>query len=413
MKGFFRLLTTSQVQQILQSFPELTHKQVALSDALGRTVACDILSPEDLPPFSRSTMDGYAVRAKDIFGASETEPALLKVIGEVQMGQDPGAGPLDVGEAVRIWTGGMLPKGADAVVMVEYTKEIDPSLIEIYKAAAPNDNVILKGEDCQKGQVCIKKGARLRPQDLGLLAGLGVTKVQVIKRPKVAIISTGDEIVSENESISIGKVRDINSTTLSALVCQGGGIPVRLGIVKDSFDAIYQRCKEALELGADVILVSGGSSVGARDYTLKVFRNLSGSPPLVHGVAIRPGKPTIISRLGDKALFGLPGHAASCMVVYLLFVQYLLNIMLGLAPDTGMEFKDVICGQMFPSVTGREDYVRVRLQREDNVDLPVAYPIYGKSGLISTLVAAQGLLKIPRDREGYHEGEEAEVMLLP
>ncbi len=413
MKGFFRLLTTTQVRQILRSFPRLPGEEVPLNKALGRAVANDIVSPEDLPPFSRSTMDGYALRARDIFGASETEPALLKVVGEVRMGQAPGCGPIGPGEAVRIWTGGMVPEGADAVVMVEYTKELDKDLIEVYKAAAPNENMILKGEDCQKDKVCITRGKRLRPQDLGLLAGLGITKVKVVKSPRVFIISTGDEIVPETEVPEDGKVRDINSTTLEALVRQGKATVKRLGIVEDSFDSIYEKCREALDMGADVILVSGGSSVGARDFTLKVFEHLSGEPPLVHGVAVRPGKPTIISRFEDTALLGLPGHAASCMVVYMLFVQYLLNVMLGLDPETDMEFKRAVCGQIFPSVTGREDYVRVRLEDSKDGILPVAMPIYGKSGLISTLVKADGLLKIPRDSEGYHEGEEAEVMLLP
>ncbi len=413
MKGFFSLLTTSQVQQILCSFPVLNAQQISLLEAPGRVAACDIVCPEDLPPFSRSTMDGYAVRAKDVFGASETEPALLNVVGEVRMGQQAPSTILEQGEAIKIWTGGMLPKGADAVVMLEYTKELDSSLVEVYRAVTPNENVILKGEDWLKGEVCIKKGTRLRPQELGLLAGLGITRLEVVKRPDVCILSTGDEIVAEDQNPPPGKIRDINSTTLTALVTQSGAVARRLGIVDDSFEALYAKCQEALDLGADIVLVSGGSSVGARDFTLKVFEHICSSPPLIHGVAIRPGKPTIVSRYRDKALFGLPGHVASCMVVYLLFVHYLVNIMHGLDPETGLAFRRVKCGEIFPSVAGREDYVRVRVKEDQEGGFPVAYPVYGKSGLISSLVIADGLLKIPRDSEGYHEGEEAEVMLLP
>ncbi len=410
-KGFFHLMTSEKVRKILEEFSSLGFEEVELPSALERTAAFDIFSPEDLPPFARSTMDGYAVRARDVFGASETEPALLSVVGEIRMGQGPASLELGTGEAVKIWTGGILPKGGDAVVMVEYTRSLDPKLIEIYRAVAPSENVILRGQDCEKGALCISAGTRLRPQELGLLAGLGITRVRVVKRPCVAIISTGDEVVSEKETPPCGKIRDINSTTLEALVKKDGGVPKRLGIVPDSFEAILDACQRALDEGADVVLISGGSSVGARDYTLKVFEELTGSPPIVHGVAIRPGKPTIISRYGDKALFGLPGHVASCMVVYLLFVRHLLNIYQGLHPETGLKSLKVRCGQMFPSVTGREDYVRVTL-KDSGEGIPEAFPVFGKSGLISTLVKAHGLLKIPRDSEGFHQGEEAEVLLL-
>ncbi|NPA95662.1 MAG: molybdopterin molybdotransferase MoeA, partial [Thermodesulfobacteria bacterium] len=317
------------------------------------------------------------------------------------------------GEAVRIWTGGILPPGADAVVMLEYVRPLDDKLIEVYKAVAPNENVILKGEDCRRDTLCIKRGTRLRPQELGLLSGLGICKVKVTRRPRAAIISTGDELVPETESPPPGKIRDINSTTLEALLRTSGAVPTKMGIISDYLEAISRACADALSKGADIVLVSGGSSVGHRDFTVRVFEEITGAPPLVHGVAIRPGKPTILSRKDDRALFGLPGHVASCMVVYLLFVHYLVNVFQGLEPETGLRVKKAVCGEMFPSVSGREDYVRVRLEPSEKGGLPVAIPIYGKSGIISTLVQADGLLKIPRDSEGYHQGEEAEVLLLP
>ncbi len=413
MKGFFHLLTSTQVREILRGFPRLETEEVELSDALGRVTSADIVAPEDLPPFPRSTMDGYAVRAKDVFGASESEPGLLKVVGEIRMGQAPPDRELRQGETVRIWTGGILPPGADSVVMLEYSRPVDQQLIEVYKAVAPNENVILRGEDCRRDALCIKKGTKLRPQELGLLSGLGICKVKVARRPNVAIISTGDELVPENQTPPPGKIRDINSTTLSALLETSGANPIRLGIIPDSLDAISKACRDALANGADMVLISGGSSVGQRDFTVRVFEDVTGAPPLVHGVAIRPGKPTILARKDDKALFGLPGHVASCMVVYMLFVHYLINVFQGLDPEFGLETKKAVCGQMFPSVSGREDYVRVKLDPSEDGNLPVAVPIYGKSGLISTLVQADGLLKIPRDSEGCHEGEEAEVLVLP
>ncbi len=409
MKGFFHLLTTSQVRDMLRSFPRLDAEETSLDEALGRVCASDIIAPEDLPPHARSTMDGFAVRAKDVFGASESEPALIKVVGEVRMGEPPRQLTVGSGEAVRIWTGGFLPEGTDGVVMLEYTNEIEPGLIEIYRPIAPHENVILPGEDCRLDRVCLKRGTRLRPQELGLLAGLGVTTVHVVKRPRVFILSTGDEIVPETETPPFGKIRDINSTTLSALVTMSGASPEKIGVVEDSFEAITTACQQALKAGADIVLVSGGSSVGNRDFTVKVFKHVTGTDVLVHGVAIRPGKPTILARLGDSALFGLPGHAASCMVVYLIFVHFLINVFQGLPPETGLELRRVKCGQVFPSVTGREDYVRVVVDPETNT----ATPVYGKSGLISTLVKAHGLLVIPRDSEGFHEGEDAEVLLLP
>ncbi len=411
-KDFFQLFTVSQVRKILEDFPQLGSEEIELSSALGRTLSWDVTAPEDLPAFARSTMDGYAVRARDVFGASETEPSLLRVTGEVRMGQVPGYAALGPGEAVRIWTGGILPEGADAVVMVEYTQELDGRLIEVYRAAAPGENVILRGQDCRRGEPCLSAGTRLRPQELGILAGLGIMKLRVVRKPRVAVVSTGDEVVPEYEAPPSGKIRDINSTTLDALVRISGGEPMRLGIVHDSYDAICGVCKRAMDQGADVVMVSGGSSVGSRDFTLKVFEKVTGAPALVHGVAVRPGKPTIISRREGSAFFGLPGHVASCMVVYYLFVHYLLNIYQGLPPDAGLSFGQARCGQVFPSVAGREDYVRVRMEAPSIGSLPDAFPIYGKSGLISTLVKADALLKIPRDLEGYHQGEEAEVLIL-
>ncbi len=409
-KDFFRLITSNDVRKYLLQFDILKAETLPTKKALNRVLVEEIYAPEDLPPFPRSTMDGYAVKARDLFGASETEPALLHLKGEIKMGQMPKGIILDSGEAIKIWTGGILPQGADAVVMLEYTQELLDGSLEIYRPVAPGENVIEKGEDCKKGQRIFKKGTLLRPQDLGLLAGLGITDVKVVKKPRVAIISTGDEIVSEDLKPPPGKIRDINSTSLYAMCEKSGALPFNLGLIGDSKKELLMACNKAVKSGADIVLVSGGSSVGNRDFTLEVFKELCGGEPLVHGVSIRPGKPTIISKKGNIAFFGLPGHVASCLVVYMLFVHFLIYRMRGLDPITSLNTVRVKCGEMIPSVIGREDFIRVSLSKKDN-DI-VAYPIYGKSGLISTLVKANGLLIVPRDVEGFYEGESAEVILL-
>ncbi len=413
-KDFFRLLPTKRVWEILDSFNVLSSETIEVSEALWRITSKNVISPEDLPPFPRSTMDGFAVRAKDTFGASESEPGILRVISEIKMGEDASNIEIGPGECVKIWTGGHLPKGADSVLMLEYTRGLDEKTIEIFKAVAPGENVILKGEDCKRGEVVIKGGTRLRPQELGLMSALGIKKVDVTKRPRVAIISTGDEICPVDEIPSFGKIRDVNSTTLSSLIKMDGGIPIPLGIIQDSRKDILSAIKKAIfEMDADVCLISGGSSVGARDYTVSCFKEICNSPPLVHGVAIRPGKPTIISRLNNKALFGLPGHVASCMVVYLLFVHYLIYKITGIKDESPFRRVFARSTQAIPSVIGREDYVRVRLKRAEGKNWYLLEPVYGRSGLISTLVKADGLLVIPRDCEGIYPDEEAEVILLP
>ncbi len=413
-KDFFKLLPRKRVWEILDSFNVLPTETIEASEATRRIASEDVISPEDLPPFPRSTMDGFAVRARDTFGASESEPGILRVVTEVKMGQDASRAEIAPGECVKIWTGGHVPEEADAVLMLEYTRGLDDRTIEIFKAVVPGENVILQGDDCKKGEVAVRSGTRLRAQELGLFSALGIKRVGVTRRPRVAIISTGDEICPVNETPSPGKVRDVNSTTLSSFIKTDGGIPVPLGIVPDSRKAILSAIKKAVfELDVDICLVSGGSSVGARDYTVSCFKEICGRPPLVHGVAIRPGKPTIISRLDNKALFGLPGHVASCMVVYLLFVHYLIHRMSGVRNES--PFKSVLARstQAIPSVIGREDYVRVSLKRAEGKNSYFLEPIYGRSGLISTLVKADGLLVIPRDSEGIYPDEEAEVILLP
>ena len=403
-------MTSEEVFKIIDQFGPLGDETIPLGKAFGRILSRDIISPEDLPGFYRSSMDGYAVRAKDTFGATESLPAMLEVKGEVNMGQVPTEG-VGAGQAVRISTGGMLPEGADGVVMVEYAHVLDENTIEVTRAISPLENVILPDDDFKKGSKVLEKGSPLRPQDLGVMAGIGISQVSVYKRPKVAIISTGDEVVPVEQKPKPGQVRDINTYTLSAFCWQLGAEPLRLGLCKDNFEELKSRVEKGLR-EADTVWISGGSSVGARDMTLKVFESFHDAELLVHGISISPGKPTIIARVGSKAAFGLPGHTASAMVVAEVFLTPFLSRLSGKGDFPGPLLSEVEAelSRNIESATGREDYIRVRLIERDGKR--IADPIFGKSGLISTLVEADGLVRVERNTEGLYEGERVKVLFI-
>lgn len=413
MRGFFQLISTAGFVDLLDRFQELPPEQVPLAQGLGRILARDITAPEPLPPFARATMDGFAVRARDTFGCSDSEPALLTLTGEIAMGSAGTGLALQPGQTAAIWTGGALPAQADSVVMVEYTHRLDERTVEIQRPVAPGDNVILPGEDYAQTAVVLGRGHQLRPQDLGVLAGIGSTMVEVHRRPRVAIISTGDELVPPDQQPEPGKIRDINSTTLAALVEECGGEPVTLGITSDILEELTAVCRKALALPADVVLLSGGSSVGRRDFTLEAFARLERTEVLAHGVSIRPGKPTILARRDNVAFFGLPGHVGSAIVVFHLLVRPLLRRLAGSATAAGLRRISAITSEQIPSAIGREDYVRVTLHQENIHARIIATPVYGKSGLLNPLVRSDGLLIIHRDTEGLDEGEDAEVLLFP
>lgn len=407
MNEFFQVTDTHSVLAFKDRFPTVGSERVPLEDALGRILARDIAAQSDIPGFDRSTMDGYAVSASSTFGASEGNPAYLTVVGSIDMGRASEL-TMGAGQAARIATGGMLPGGADSVIMVEHTDVIDDTTIEVHRSVAPGQHVVARDEDAAQGQTVLLPGTRLRAQELGVLAACGVGEVQVFRRPKVGIISTGDEVVPVTAVPRPGQVRDVNSHTLSGLVHQAGAQPVRCGIVIDQFDDLLEACRQALA-ETDMVLISGGSSVGTRDLTVDVLEALPKSRILVHGVSVRPGKPTILAQCDAKAVWGLPGHVTSAMVVFMVLVEPFLAHLGGHAGVTPVSVRARLTRNL-ASVQGRVDYVRVRLIEKDGQQW--AEPILGASGLIRTMAAAQGLVALEMNSEGLDLGAWVDVVLM-
>ena len=407
MTEFFNVLPPSEALDIvLQRLDAAVEpEKVPTSEALGRVTSHDVVSPEDLPAFSRSTMDGFSVRSADTFGASEGMPAYLEIAGEVAMGRAPDV-ELSAGQAAGAYTGGMLADGADAVVMVEHTQAVDESTVEVLRPVAPGENVVQVGEDVRAGDTVIRQGRVIRPQDIGGLLALGITEVDVARRPRVAIVSTGDELVAPDSSPGPGQVRDINTYTISALVAQAGGIPVPIAVVPDDFEAQRTAAVQGLEQG-DVLVFSAGSSVSSRDMTAEVFADLSEPGVLAHGIAHRPGKPTIIALLNGRPAFGLPGNPVSAIVVFDMVVRPTIYALLGCTSPPEPRTMKARLRRDVPSVTGREDHVQVRLVSENGV--LSAEPLFGKSNLIYTLVRAEGSVTVPLDKGGLYAGEEVDV----
>lgn len=381
-------------------------EEVLLSESWGRKVARDIPARISLPHFRKSTVDGMAVRATDTFGGSESMPALLQMSGEIFMGRVPQE-KLHQGEGMLIPTGGMLPEGADAVVMVEHLEDFGGNLYGVSKPVAPGENIIDVGEDLDLGEVILIRYSEIRAQEMGLLASQGYVKVPVLPKIRVGILSTGDEIVSPETEPKAAQLRDINGYTLlgQALAC--GARAKYYGIVKDEAAELRQHM-EIMLAENDIILLSGGSSVGARDLTAQLIDEIGKPGLLFHGLALRPGKPTIGGVVGDKIVIGLPGHPASAMIVFDTLVRPLLDgTFLG---EHELPLPQAILKQNIYSGTGREEFVRVHLERQ--AEDWVVEPIRGKSGLIRTMVLADGLIHIPLNTEGLHAGERVFVRLL-
>lgn len=409
MKEFFKVTDLQKVLEWPSLFQPVEKETIPLSSALGRILGTDIQSEINLPDFPRAIMDGYAVKAMSTFGASEGNPAYLNITGSIAMGEEPtlAIGP---GETAKISTGGMLPRGADSVVMIENTDVIDDTTIEVYRSVAPGQHVIQIGEDIRASETILFRGQQLRPQEIGILAALGIETVSVYRQPVIGIISTGDEVLPINETPTLGKIRDINSFTLSGQVTQAGGLPVRMGIVNDDFRALRDMCQTAIQ-ASDMVFVSGGSSVGMRDFSIEVLSAIPDAEILAHGISISPGKPTILAKVGNKPFWGLPGHVTSAMVVFHVVVRPFLEHIGGKNPAYGNTRSCYArLKRNLSSKQGRVDFIRVKLYHENGT--LSAEPVLGKSGLIRTMTKADGLVRIDKNTEGMDKGTIVEVALL-
>lgn len=379
---------------------------IETESALGRVTAEDVFAPHPLPAFLRTTVDGFAVRARDTYGASESLPGYLKLIGEVPMGDTPDfeIGP---GQCAIIHTGGMLPPGADAALMLEYTQTLGDE-VEILKSVADGENLIQVGEDVAEGQLVIPRGTRLRPAEIGGLMALGVTEIRVANKVRVGILSSGDEVIPAGSMPRPGQVRDINAHTLGTLMTLSGGEPRQYGIIPDDFDTLQAAAARALA-ECDLVLITAGSSASTRDMTADVINTLGKPGVLVHGINTRPGKPTILGLCDGKPIIGLPGNPVSALVNGYMLVVPLLEKLLGQLPRLRPFIRATLTVNL-PSQAGREDWWPVRLRPEG--DSFAADPIFGKSNLIFSLAAADGLLKIPPDATGLSAGTLVEVLLV-
>lgn len=414
MPEFLTLLPPDEARELVfshlpQSIPD--SESIDVVSSLNRILAQDILAPDPLPDFQRTTVDGYAVIAADTHGASDSLPAYLTFIGEVPMGDAPPF-KIEQGQCALIHTGGMLPKGADAVVMLEYTQLAHENEIEISHAVAEGENVIHIGEDVAQGQLVLPKGTIIRPAEIGGLMALGIQSLRVARKVQVGLISTGDEVIDPSQAPRPGQVRDINSYTLGALVEGSGGVAKRYGIVSDQFQVLKEAAVNALS-ECDVVIITAGSSASTRDLTADVIRQLGEPGVLVHGINTRPGKPTILGVCNGIPVIGLPGNPVSALVNGYLFVVPIIEKILGKLPVPKATLQATLTVNL-PSQAGREDWWPVKLAISDNQSAVghIAEPIFGKSNLIFTLASANGLLRIHPDVTGLSAGETVEVFLL-
>jgi molybdopterin molybdotransferase len=400
MSLFLTVVSVNEATAVIRSLAVKGGEEfVPLNEALHRVLARDVRSDVDIPGFTRSVVDGYAVRAADTTGSGDAIPAILTFRGRIAMGTAVGA-PIVSGDCIYIPTGGILPNGADAVVMIENTEQIGGEVL-IKKPVAPSENVLLSNEDFSRGEVVLTAGRKISAQDTGVLAAAGCSEVPVVMRPKVGIISTGNELVPVTATPGMGQVRDVNSYVVGAFVQEQGGLPVHYGIVRDDRDSLSTAIKRATS-ECNAVLVSGGSSKDDRDIVAAVISETG--DVLVHGIAIAPGKPTIIGKCSGKPVIGLPGHPASAFIILVAIVRHLFTGMTG-NTAAGIRTLPATLSQNVPSSRGREDYIRVIVKNG------VATPLFGKSGLLNTLVKSSGFVRVPAGSEGLETGTQVEVVL--
>lgn len=410
MRGFKETVKVDEALRVLSrayAYSRLDKEGVLLDEALGRILAEDFIAPGDLPGFDRSAMDGYAIVAEDTFGASQTSPILLRLVGQVQMGA-PAALAVHTGEAAEITTGAPIPDVANAVLMFEHTRLVADS-VEVLAAVTPGENVSRKDEDVARGELLLKGGTRLRPWDLALIAAFGLARIDVRRKPKVALLSTGSELVEPGNAPSLGQVVDVNRIMLASLVTELGGEPVDLGVVEDSLPVLAARLRQGLNQ-ADLVLVTGGTSVGRTDVVPEALNSLGKPGMLLHGLSLRPGRPTGLAVVDGKPVVSLPGFPVSASVAFQAVVKPLLLRMLGTEAEP-LPTVHATMARRVASATGGRTVVRVLVTRSGQGYMAEPLRASG-SGILSSLVRANGLLIIPEEKEGVEKDELVEVLLL-
>ena len=414
MKGFSRLTT---IKDALNTFYETVHLErmpaetLRIISCLGRVLADDLTCPRDVPPFDRSAMDGYAVRAEDLYAASDTNPVVLALTETPSSIGSPPKETLNRGEAMKIATGAPIPVGASAVIMVEYTEETGPGKVEIHRPVTPGENVSARGEDVKAGQPILTAGSFLQPQDIGIMAALGLSEVSIVCRPRVAVLSNGNELVDVGIETVPGKIVDSNRPTILSLVKASGGEPVDLGITSDDRDLIAQKISRSLD-SVDMVLVSGGTSVGEKDLLPGIVNSLGKPGVIVHGVAMRPGRPVALCALGLKPILLLPGFPVAAMMAYDVFAEPIMLKLMGARSRAHVRpTLRAAALRRVPSITGTRSFVRVLVMKKDGRTVFEPLRATG-SGIISSMVRANGMLVIPENKEGVEEGEEAMITLL-
>ena len=406
---FFNVVTIEEGRKlILDNFKnyKLETELVHILDAVDRTLAVDVISNINVPEFNRSTVDGYGIIVEDSYGATETIPSILNILGEVKMGKISNI-KIKPGQTIYIPTGAMIPEGVTGVIMVENTEKMGGDTLLLNKPISKGENMVFIGDDIKKDEIALEKGRVINAEVVGTLAALGISEVQVYKKPRFYIISTGDEIIDIDEKLIPGKIRDINSYTLQILVEKSGGEVVGRTIVRDDYKLLRQEVEKALDI-SDIVLISGGSSVGTRDYTDKVIKSFDGAGVLAHGLSIKPGKPTIIGDCNGKLVMGLPGHPVSSIVVFKALIEYYMDKKLG--NNRILPSIMAIMEYNFPSSPGRETYQMVKLKYDNGKYY--ASPTHGKAGMISLLSQSQGYIVIKLHEEGIYKGEKRQVFLL-
>ncbi|MEM0313686.1 MAG: molybdopterin-binding protein [Candidatus Bathyarchaeia archaeon] len=383
-------------------------EEVQLLEAFNRVLAEDVVAPLDIPPFNRSIVDGYAVRSEDTYGAEENKPVRLKFIGLVNVGEMPMTS-VKPGTAMEIMTGAPMPEGADAVVMAEEAERKGEE-VYIYNAVAKDENVMKAGSDIKRGEAVLFAGQLLGAREIGGLAAIGLDRVKVYRMPVVAVLSTGAEVTEPGKPLSPAKIYDINAYSLSAAVTECGGKPFYLGVYQDDPSEIENALKKALET-ADVVLTSGGVSVGPKDVLPKTL-SLLGKPGLIIcGIATKPGKPTSVASVNGKPVFSLPGHPTSALLIFNLLVRPFIERLAGRSPTESPKVKARASTRMF-SAKGRRTYVTVKLKRDESDRLWAEPVSTGQSGAITTLLRADGYVEIPENQQFIDAGEEIQVSLF-